>query len=228
MAEIDTIKELLSAGTLPAGADAKRFNKLLKRYNSLTDPKFTALYTIRDVRYDDMTYRTYAFSVQGSEIDETTLAAVKEEVGALPVGCIRYESADFGARYMRFDGVTGQYKWKPEDINDVQAVSDHFDGIVIFSTGVMGHKDLRLLDADYIVYGNNDIFDKKPGDEYEHTVIPIEKIAIGRNADVESLCAVPDEAVESMPKAAQVYVRIMQYVLYVAIAAGAVWYLFFR
>ena len=111
-----------------------------------------------------MTYRTYAFSVKESEIDEATLAAIKEEVDALPVGCIRYASADFGARYQRFDGVTGQYKWKPEDINDVHAVSDHFDGVVIFSTGVMGSKDLSLLDADYVVYGNCNIFDKKPGD----------------------------------------------------------------
>ena len=118
-----------------------------------------------------MTYRTYAFSVKESEIDEATLAAIKEEVDALPVGCIRYASADFGARYQRFDGVTGQYKWKPEDINDVHAVSDHFDGVVIFSTGVMGSKDLSLLDAEYVVYGNCNIFDKKPGDEFDHTVI---------------------------------------------------------
>lgn len=212
----------------PAGVDTKRFNKLIKRYKSLSDPKFSALYAIRDVRYDNMTYRTYAFSVKESEIDEAMLAAIKEEVDALPVGCIRYASADFGARYQRFDGVTGQYKWKSEDINDVHAVSDHFDGVVIFSTGVMGSKDLPLLDADYVVYGNCNIFDKKPGDEFDHTVIPIEKIAIGQKADVESLRAVPDEAIDSMPKAAQVYVGIMQYVLYAAIAAGALWYLFLR
>lgn len=175
-----------------------------------------------------MTYRTYAFSVQEPEIDKETLAAIKEEVDALPVGCIRYASADFGARYLRFDGVTGQYKWNPEDINDVMTASDHFDGVVIFCIGVMGHKDLRLLDAAYIVYGNNNIYDKKAGDEYEHTIIPIEKVAIGQKVNIDSLDTVPDEAIDSMPKAAQTYVQIMQYVLYAAIAAGVVWYLFFR
>lgn len=228
MEDIKTIQEMLSGGAPPAGGDTKRFNKLLKRYKQLTEPKFSTLYTIRDVRYDDGTYRTYAFSVQRAEIDKETLAAIKEEVDALPVGCIRYASADFGARYLRFDSVTGQYMWKPEDINDLHAVSDHFDGVVLFSIAVFGHKDLRILDADYIVYGNNDIFDKKPGDEYEHTIIPIEKIALGQKPNIENLESVPDESVDSMPKAARVYVQIMQYALYAAIAAGVVWYLFFK
>ncbi len=47
MAEINSIKDLLCAGSPPpAGVDTKRFNKLIKRYKSLPDPKFAALYAM--------------------------------------------------------------------------------------------------------------------------------------------------------------------------------------
>lgn len=46
MEDINAIKEMLSGGTVPAGADTKRFNKLLKKYNLLTSPKFTKLHAM--------------------------------------------------------------------------------------------------------------------------------------------------------------------------------------
>ena len=50
MNELSVLKEAFSTGTVPSGANTKKFQKLLKKYEHIVNPKFVHLYTVRDCR----------------------------------------------------------------------------------------------------------------------------------------------------------------------------------
>lgn len=227
------LKEAFSSGTIPSGANAKKFEKLLKKYEHIVNPMFVHLYPVRDCRYDDTTYRVFAIPVNNDSIDGETLEAIKEEVNMLPVGSIRYNAGSTGERPIKIEDVTGKYLEKEEDTDDVMAVSNHFDGITIFSMTVFGSK-VYQLDCDYAILGKWD--GTGFGKWTDYTILPIENVVLGKECDKSAFSGIPDTAevgdpqapANSIEKASQKYMQIMQYVMYALIAAGAVWYFFFR
>lgn len=101
MDELKVLKEAFDTGTPPAGADMKKFQKLLKKYGHLDHPRFVRLYPVRDCRYEGDIYRVFAFSVSGETVDSDILGVIKEEVATLPVGSIRYNAAEAGSHAER-------------------------------------------------------------------------------------------------------------------------------
>lgn len=234
MSELSILKEAFSTGNAPAGFETKRFQKFLKKYTHLINPKFVCLYPIRDCAYDNCTYRVFAMPLNAESIDEETLEAIKEEINTLPVGSIRYNAAGSGERSINMDGVTGNYLYDEKDTDDVMAISNHFDGIVLFTTAAFDRK-FAELDCSYAIFGKWDGsgFLKWDG----HTILSIENRMLGKSVDEAYFAAIPDTAMSGDPqlpgsttvgKAVSKYVQIMQYVFYILAAIGAIWYFFFR
>ncbi len=233
MNELSVLKEAFSTGTVPSGANTKKFQKLLKKYEHIVNPKFVHLYTVRDCRYDDTTYRVFAMPVNSESIDIETLEAIREEVNTLPVGSIRYNSKSSGCRDVEFEDGTGKYIQDENDADDVMTISNHFDGVLVFTMAV-SNGSVAELDCDYAVLGKWDgtgFFKWK-----DYTILPIENVALGKGCGKEGFSNIPDTAVEgdpqapenAMEKASRKYMQIMQYVFYVLVAIGLVWYFFFR
>lgn len=205
----------------------------MKKYSHIITPKFVCLYPIRDCRYEDGTYRVFAMPLNAESIDEETLEAIKEEINTLPVGSIRFNAADTGARDIELDDVTANYIKSEEDMDDIMAISNHFDGIVIFTMAELDG-NFAKLDCNYAIVGKWDGsgFFKWTG----HTILPIENRMLGTGVDKSYFSATPDTAATGDPqapestveKAANKYMQIMQYVFYVLAAIGAIWYFFFR
>lgn len=233
MNELSTLKEAFSNGTIPSGANAKKFEKLLKKYEHIVNPLFVHLYPVRDCRYDDTTYRVFAIPVNNDSIDGETLEAIKEEVNMLPVGSIRFNAAASGKRDIEFEDGTGKYLANEQDTDDVMEVSNHYKGIVIFTMAV-SNGSVAELDCDYAVLGKWD--GTGFGKWTDYTILPIENVVLGKECNKSVLSGMPDTAqvgdpqapANSVEKASQKYMQIMQYVMYALIAAGVVWYLFFR
>ena len=233
MSELSMLKEAFSSGTTPSGANAKKFEKLLKKYEHIVNPMFVHLYPVRDCRYDDTTYRVFAIPVNNDSIDGETLEAIKEEINALPLGSIRYNAASTGERPMNIEDVTGKYLNKEEDTDDVMAVSNYFDGITIFTMAVVGSKVCQL-DCEYAVLGKWD--GTGFGKWANYMIIPIENTVIGKECDITQFPSMhlqdtavnPDSSEGRVVTASNRYMQIMQYVMYALIAAGAVWYFFLR
>lgn len=233
MNELNLIREALITGIAPAGANAKKFQKLLKKYEHMVNPKFVHLYPVRDCRYDDTTYRVFAMPVNSESIDPETLEAIKEEINTLPVGCIRYNAKASGCRDVEFEDVTGKYVEDENDTDDVMSISNHFDGVLIFTMAV-SNGSVAELDCDYAALGKWDGtgFFKWTG----YTILPIENVVLGKECDRASFSEIQDTSVVGDPqapetaveKATQKYMQIMQYVFYALVAVGLVWYFFFR
>lgn len=233
MNELITLKEAFSTGTPPTGGNAKKFQKLLKKYEHIIAPKFVHLYPVRDCRYDDTTYRVFAIPVSGESIDPETLEAIKEEINTLPVGSIRFDAKSSGSRDVEFEDNTGKYLEDENDTDDVMAISNHFDGVLIFTMAV-SNGSVAELDCDFAALGKWDGtgFFKWTG----YTILPIENVVFGKECDKASFSKIQDTSVVGDPqapetaveKASQKYVQIMQYVMYALIAGGVVWYFFFR
>lgn len=187
---------------------------------------------MRDCRYDDTTYRVFAMPVNSESIDIETLEAIKEEVNTLPVGSIRYNSKSSGCRDVEFEDGTGKYIQDENDADDVMTISNHFDGVLIFTMAV-SNGSVAELDCDYAVLGKWDgtgFFKWK-----DYTILPIENVALGKDVVKRAsriyrtrLSREIRKLLKCHRKASQKYMQIMQYVMYALIAAGAVWYFFFR
>lgn len=235
--EIITLKEAFSTGTAPVGGNAKKFQKLLKNYGHLIDPKLVRLYPIRDCGYDDGSYRVFAMPVNSESIDPETLEAIKEEIDVLPLGSIRYNAGAEGSRPIEIEDVTGKYLAKEEDTDDVMTISNHFDGVVIFTMaiiGIVGRGNLEPLCCHYAVLGKWDGSGFGKWTSYE--ILPIENAILGKECDIDTThfehladtSVNPDSAEGRVATASRKYMDIMQYVMYALIAAGVVWYFFFR
>lgn len=232
MNELSALKEAFSTGIPPAGGNAKKFQKLLKKYEHIVNPQFVPLYQIRDCGYDDGSYRVFAMPVNGDSIDPETIEAIKEEINSLPLGSIRYDAKATGERPEEFEDGTGKYIRKEEDTDDVMTISNHFDGVLIFTMAVIGSK-VYELDCEYAVFGKWD--STGFGKWADHMIIPIENRVIGKEdgdrTNFEHLADTavnPDSAEGRVATASQKYMQIMQYVMYALIAAGAIWYFLLR
>ena len=161
------------------------------------------------------------------------MEAIKEEINALPLGSIRYNAAASGNRDIEFEDATGRYLDNEQDIDDVMAVSNHYDGVVLFTMAVSNGR-VAELDCDYAILGKWD--GTGFGKWTDYTILPIEKSILGQEYNKAAFSRIPDTAeagdpqapVTSVEKASQKYMQIMQYVMYALIAAGVVWYFFFR
>lgn len=233
MSELSTLKEAFSNGTAPSGANAKKFDKLLKKYEHIVNPMFVHLYPVRDCRYDDTTYRVFAIPVNNDSIDGETLEAIKEEVNMLPVGCIRFNAAASGKRDIEFEEATGRYLDDEQDTDDVMEVSNHYNGVVIFTMAV-SNGSVAEIDCDYAVLGKWD--GTGFGKWTDYTILPIENVVLGKECNKSAFTGIPDTAETGDPnspetgveKASQKYMQIVQYVFYALIAVGLIWYFFLR
>lgn len=227
MTELERIKEALNSGTVPAGANTKQFEKLLKKCSHIVGAKVVNLYTIRDCGFEDSTYRVFAFPVKSDTIDDSTLNAIKEEINALPIGDIRFNSVAAGAFNIDIDTESGNYPIEDAKEDSVKEICNHFDGIVIYTAVVDDRKNLEKLDAHYMVYGK---WDGSGLLKYDGgTIYPIDNATLGNVSNLSGIDSIERSTTEeSMPKAAQTYAQIMQYVMYALIAIGIVWYFFFR
>lgn len=223
MNELEILTEAFNSKTIPAEANAKKFQKLLQKYEHIQNPKIVRFYPIRDCSYDSSLYRVFAMPVNNETIDDATLEAIKEEIFSLPLGSIRFNAAAYGARSLIFEDNTGKYQYKEDDIDDVMSISNHFDGVVIFVTS----DSIDNLDTHYAVFGNWDGSGMLKW--YGKTVMPITNRALGKPSEIsiDTFVENPDVP-EGINKGMQQYIQIMQYVMYALIAAGVIWYFFFK
>lgn len=139
MIELKNLSAILEGGAVPAGYNEKAIGKLSKTYLKLENRKVINLYPIRTVMHEDSRYCLYACPLKGTEIDEATLQSIKAEVDTLEIGEIRYDSVQSsGQAYYIVDPDTGRHVLKSEeDMDSVMEISDHYDGIILFTKMVL-------------------------------------------------------------------------------------------
>lgn len=163
MNEIKMITEALQSGEVQAGYDAGKIKKWAKTFQELKNPRVVKLYPVRDTRYDDSLYRTFAFSLDGKDIDEQLLTQIKEVMSQVEIGDIRYDSVQSaGFDYYFLEEGTGKHitdgrgksTMKDEDRSGVMNVSDMFDGIVLYTGCAHFSSDIKKeLDCSYAFIG---------------------------------------------------------------------------
>lgn len=149
MIELKNLSAILEGGAIPAGYNEKAIGKLSKTYLKLENRKVVNLYPIRTVMHEDSRYCLYACPLKGTEIDEATLQSIKAEVDTLEIGEIRYDSVQSsGQAYYIVDPDTGRHVLKSEeDMDSVMEISDHYDGIILFTKMVLSSRKANQLDC---------------------------------------------------------------------------------
>lgn len=149
MIELKNLSAILEGGAIPAGYNEKAIGKLSKTYLKLENRKVVNLYPIRTVMHEDSRYCLYACPLKGTEIDEVTLQSIKAEVDTLEIGEIRYDSVQSsGQAYYIVDPDTGRHVLKSEeDMDSVMEISDHYDGIILFTKMVLSSRKANQLDC---------------------------------------------------------------------------------
>lgn len=132
---INSLTSILETGSVPEGYDEKVLKKLSKKFQTLENRRVVHLYPLRNVTYDDCIYCVYACPISGKELDESTIQQIKAQVDGLDVGHIRYNSVmTSGYSYYIIDPNTGKYIVdKEDDLDAVKALSNCFDGVLLFS-----------------------------------------------------------------------------------------------
>lgn len=155
MIELKNLSAILEGGAIPAGYNEKAIGKLSKTYLKLENRKVVNLYPIRTVMHEDSRYCLYACPLKGTEIDEATLQSIKAEVDTLEIGEIRYDSVQSsGQAYYIVDPDTGRHVLKSEeDMDSVTEISDHYDGIILFTKMVLSPRKASQLDCAYAMVG---------------------------------------------------------------------------
>lgn len=155
MIELKNLSAILEGGAVPAGYNEKAIGKLSKTYLKLENRKVINLYPIRTVMHEDSRYCLYACPLKGTEIDEATLQSIKAEVDTLEIGEIRYDSVQSsGQAYYIVDPDTGRHVLKSEeDMDSVMEISDHYDGIILFTKMVLSPRKASQLDCAYAMVG---------------------------------------------------------------------------
>ena len=125
------------------------------------------LYLLRWVAHEENRYCVYACPFPGSEIDGQTLEAIASQVAGLDIGTIRYDSVMAAGNYFMLDGAGNHVVRDDDYYTGVEAVSDCFDGVVLFSDAVMSASKVRQLDSHYAIVG----MDRKL-DQYSIVRIP--------------------------------------------------------
>lgn len=155
MSELKKLSVALESGTVPAEYDGKAIGKLSKTYLKLDNRRVVNLYPIRTVMHEDSRYCLYACPLKGTEIDEAILQSIKAEVDMLEIGEIRYDSVQScGYTYYIVDPDTGRHiLTNGQDMDSVMEISDHYDGIVLFSKSVFSPRKASQLDCHYAIVG---------------------------------------------------------------------------
>lgn len=155
MIELKNLSAILEGGAVPAGYNEKAIGKLSKTYLKLENRKVVNLYPIRTVMHEDSRYCLYACPLKGTEIDDATLQSIKAEVDTLEIGEIRYDSVQSsGQAYYIVDPDTGRHVLKSEeDMDSVMEISDHYDGIILFTKMVLSPRKASQLDCAYAMVG---------------------------------------------------------------------------
>lgn len=149
MIELKNLSAILEGGAIPADYNEKAIGKLSKTYLKLENRKVVNLYPIRTVMHEDSRYCLYACPLKGTEIDEAILQSIKAEVDTLEIGEIRYDSVQSsGQAYYIVDPDTGRHVLKSEeDMDSVMEISDHYDGIILFTKMVLSSRKANQLDC---------------------------------------------------------------------------------
>lgn len=231
MNEIRKIADALQGGEIPADYDAERIKKWAKIFQELRNSRVVKLYPVRDTRYDDSLYRTFAFSMDGKDIEEKLLAEIKETMSQVEIGDIRYDSVQsHGADYYYLEEGTGKhitdgrnkYSMKNEDRSGVMNVSDLFDGVVLYTGCAHFNGDIKKeLDCSYAWIGK----EKEP-DEYKFVSMPNK--FLGLPSTVDDIWEQTSKEEEESNPVVKKYQSVMQILTYVSIAAALIWYFFFR
>ena len=155
MIELKNLSAILEGGAVPAGYNEKAIGKLSKTYLKLENRKVVNLYPIRTVMHEDSRYCLYACPLKGTEIDDATLQSIKAEVDTLEIGEIRYDSVQSsGQAYYIVDPDTGRHVLNSEDdMDSVMEISDHYDGIILFTKMVLSPRKASQLDCAYAMVG---------------------------------------------------------------------------
>lgn len=155
MIELKNLSAILEGDAVPAGYNEKAIGKLSKTYLKLENRKVVNLYPIRTVMHEDSRYCLYACPLKGTEIDEATLQSIKTEVDTLEIGEIRYDSVQSaGYTYYIIEPDTGRHiLTNGQDMDSVMAISDHYDGILLFTNVVFSSRKANQLDCAYAMVG---------------------------------------------------------------------------
>lgn len=225
---MENIKQIVSAlegNGIPSNYEEKTIQKLIKKYQKLDQHRVVKLYPIRNVAHEDSRYCLYACPFVGTEIDEQTLQNIKSLIDELEVGHIRYDSVQSeGSDYYRLTETTGNHIINQEDRDAVMEISDHFEGIVLFTKTVFSPKHVGRLDCHYALIG----IAKSPN---EYQIEPIPNAVIGQGASSQRFSGtrivIPDQEEPDAP-AIEKYRSSMK-VLSIIITIGLlIWYFLLR
>lgn len=217
MIELKNLSAILEGGAVPAGYNEKAIGKLSKTYLKLENRKVINLYPIRTVMHEDSRYCLYACPLKGTEIDEATLQSIKAEVDTLEIGEIRYNSVQSsGQAYYIVDPDTGRHVLKSEeDMDSVMEISDHYDGIILFTKMVLSPRKASQLDCAYAMVG----IEKQPN-QFKIEAIP-------NNVIGQAPTILEFEAPQESP-AVEKYRSAMTVLSIIITAALLIWYFFIK
>jgi hypothetical protein len=217
MIELKNLSAILEGGAVPAGYNEKAIGKLSKTYLKLENRKVINLYPIRTVMHEDSRYCLYACPLKGTEIDEATLQSIKAEVDTLEIGEIRYDSVQSsGQAYYIVDPDTGRHVLKSEeDMDSVMEISDHYDGIILFTKMVLSPRKASQLDCAYAMVG----IEKQPN---QFNIEAIPNNVIGQAPTILEF-----EAPQESP-AVEKYRSAMTVLSIIITAALLIWYFFIK
>jgi len=217
MIELKNLSAILEGGAVPAGYNEKAIGKLSKTYLKLENRKVINLYPIRTVMHEDSRYCLYACPLKGTEIDEATLQSIKAEVDTLEISEIRYDSVQSsGQAYYIVDPDTGRHVLKSEeDMDSVMEISDHYDGIILFTKMVLSPRKASQLDCAYAMVG----IEKQPN-QFKIEAIP-------NNVIGQAPTILEFEAPQESP-AVEKYRSAMTVLSIIITAALLIWYFFIK
>ena len=217
MSELKNLSAVLEGGAIPAGYDEKAIGKLSKTYLKLEGRKVVNLYPIRTVMHEDSRYCLYACPIKDTEIDEATLQSIKSEAEMLEIGEIRYDSVQSnGYDYYILDPDTGRHIVEKEDDRDsVMEISDHYDGIILFSKSVFSPRKAYELDCHHALVG----VEKQPN---QFKIEAISNKMIGQTPTILEF-----EAPQESP-AVEKYKSAMTVLSIIITVALLIWYFFIK
>lgn len=217
MIELKNLSAILEGGAVPAGYNEKAIGKLSKTYLKLENRKVVNLYPIRTVMHEDSRYCLYACPLKGTEIDEATLQSIKAEVDTLEIGEIRYDSVEsLGYTYNIVDPDTGRHiLTNGQEMNSVMEISDHYDGVLLFTRAVLSSRKANQLDCACAMVG----IEKQPN-QFKVEAIP-------NNVIGQAPTILEFESPQESP-AVEKYKSAMTVLSIIITAALLIWYFFIK
>lgn len=219
MLDIKQLTTSLEGGEIPPSFDAKTIGKISKRFLQWKSARVVNLYPIRGVSHEDSRYCLYACPLNDTTINEETLRAIHAEIDSLEIGHIRYDSVQSeGADYYILDE-HGNHCGMDADDDVVAAISDRFDGLLLFTKTVFSPKHAARLDCHYAALG----ISKEPNG---YTIEPLSNTTLGLAASSQRfrgpMVEIPDAGEES--PAVEKYRQTMTLVMALMLIAAVIWY----